>query len=218
MAKTKPRVITPRGELVKYAREVGLASVEHHELMRVIDDAQEADNPREFIDAFAAERRNAVRGVPTVESAVQAATDQQEFADAKAAVDRIREVLDGAPTDIAVGIDTTVAILDVPLATLEESPPCETFAPVKVDDVTFFLKLPNIATVECQGHQTRHVPLQLTAYPLARAALTRLRHHLEAQQATLVPSPRSQQQRRVKDASTALVWLLEQYGRAAGLE
>lgn len=182
----KKNQVTPRGELVKFARELGLESMEQNALLRLIDEAQTTDDPKQHLQQFA----DQLRGITEIHVA---ASDESV-----AAAERVAEVLDGAATD------TVVATM--------ESPPCKTFAPVKVDDPEFFLRLPNLSAVECNGHLTRHVDLQLNKYPLARKTLTLLRHHLDKSNARLSTN------RHATNPAAALVWLLEQYGRAAGLK
>lgn len=172
------KVITPRGELVKYARELGLETMEQTALLRLIEEAEQTSNPKQHLDNFVVVLQNT--------------TSVTVHDNGEAAAERIAEVLDGAPTD-----------------TSDLRPPTSDLRPL---DPTCLIELPNLAAIPCTGHQTRHVDLHLTKYPLARAALTRLRHHLDDNNARLSTN------RHATSPATALVWLLEQYGKAAGLQ
>jgi hypothetical protein len=203
--KSSANSVTPRGELVKYARELGLdKQLEHAELMRVVDAALEVDKPREFLEAVARERAGETAKTPTVEAALKQAAMHADFKGAEAAAERVAEVLDGALTDTAIGK------LEIPLATFEKSPPCETFAVQTVADPQFYLHLPNLAGVKCPGYLNRKVEAQLT--PLARKTLTSLRQHLDRTNARLLNG------KHVDSVARTVNWLLEQYGRAAGLQ
>ena len=175
------KAIVKRAELIKLAKELGLVQ-SPGEMTRMLDAAQDTDDPMGFIRGVAAEANG---GKPLADDQGQAAAD------------RIEEVLQGEATD--------PALLVAPLAIIET--PND-----PADPLEFYLKVPNLADVPCTGHKTQHVPLNLLRSHLASDTLTRLRHKLDDDNARLANG------KHVTNASDAIKWLLEQYGRAAGIQ
>lgn len=217
MAKAKNSV-TPRGELVKYAREVGLKDLAHDELMRVVDQAMEQQDPRAFLlkcgsaaqeaKAKLIDKMAEPKDMPI--DATPSNWDLPPNADPVADVARAREMLE-ANTG---AVDRLTEVLQGPDSNVDPAllaqPPCCGNVEVTLSQA-LCVEIPDLSEPHT-GHVSRHAQLALTGYPLARLALTRMRHKLNKQNARMANG------KHVTTPAHALIWLLEQIGTAAGLK
>lgn len=210
--------ITPRGELVKLARELK-PDIAQDVLMPLLDKAMATATPEEFIRERLAVTTGSVAHVGDEVDLGSAVGDQKSEVSDREGEAPAEPYKPATYGEFAAGIMQSVAVnLGIPAEVLLHDirsngdiarEMADTSLPLSLSPALFF---PNLAGMPCSGNKTRHVDLQLTRHPLAREVLTRLRHRLHQDHVTTLSH------RHVDNPSQAIVWILEQIGLAMGID
>lgn len=254
MAKTStaPR-ITKRGELVQFARELGLSSLGERELLRAIEAAEDTNDPRACLQEYAkqlppaaadevrppvlhsamnVERASKPKQIPRAELvryARELGIDDPSDRDGS----RLRRIIDTAQDSddprehlrnhaakhfphAARESAELPASPACPRAMDEIDPPVEPSATTSkatadtpVDAAMVQLPMLDQPRTGFKSRSIQHVSLY--GHNLASSTIHRLRAELRERQAVLLNG------QQVKHHDQAVLWLLEQYGLAAGV-
>jgi len=192
--------VTPRGELVRLARELKIHPNahnpdEHRRLMNVIDEAQEANDSAQYLRDYAAK----------LAPASQPAVSVQTIAE----VDTLLPPVQASLRPPVLPLQIAEPIVEPPAAAVLQS--SESANPAAA---TFVLELPDLAAIPFdRGRDKGGIDsISLFKHPLARKTLWALRQHLRSGENRLGTG------KPVQSPEDVIVWLLNSIGKAAGIE